>query len=62
MEIRSGQLLNQYQQNIKTQPKQEQDSSAGTVVSSSDTLSISSEAQVLFGEGGGHPDRPKKEN
>ncbi|PKH86231.1 hypothetical protein [Colwellia sp. Bg11-28] len=62
MEIKSGQLATQYQHNLKTEPKPEQDSSAHSVVSSSDTLSISPEAQVLFSEGGGHPDRPKKEN
>jgi hypothetical protein len=61
MEIRSGQLSTQYQQNLKTEPKseQKQGSAAAPVVSSSDTLSISPEAQALFNDGGGHPDRPK---
>jgi hypothetical protein len=63
MEIRSGQLATQYQQNLKSQQKPDEKGSGETapVVSSSDTLSISPEAQVLFDNGGGHPDRPKKE-
>lgn len=62
MEIRSGQLATQYQQNLKSQQKPDEKDSgtAAPVVSSSDTLSISPEAQSLFGDGGSHPDRPKK--
>lgn len=63
MEIKSGQLVAQYQQNLKTQPKQDQkmDVTATSVASSSDILSLSPEAQALFGDGGGHPDRPKSQ-
>ncbi len=62
MEIKSGQLATQYQQNLKTQskPEQKQDSAAAPVTSTADSLKISPEAMSLFGEGGGHPDRPKK--
>lgn len=62
MEIKSGQLANQYQQNLKTQPKPEKksDATVTSVASSSDVLSISPEAMALFGEGGGHPDRTKE--
>ncbi|KGJ86853.1 hypothetical protein [Colwellia psychrerythraea] len=63
MEIKSGQLSAQYQQNLKTQPKteQKQDSATAPVTSSVDSLEISPEAMALFGDGGSHPDRPKTE-
>lgn len=61
MEIKSGQLAAQYQQNLKIQTKadQKQDCAAAPVTSPADSLKISPEAMALFGEGGGHPDRPK---
>ena len=43
-------------ENLETQPQEVIESS----VSSVDSVSISSEAQMLFNEGGGHPDRPIK--
>jgi hypothetical protein len=64
MEIKVGQLATQYQQNLKAQLKsdQKQDSEAAPVSSSVGSLKISPEAMALFGDGGSHPDRPKKEN
>ncbi len=62
MEIKSGQLATQYQQNSKTQTKPlEKDNDVKSSISSNaDTLHISDDAQLLFNEGGGHPTRPKK--
>jgi hypothetical protein len=61
MEIKSGQLPAQYQQNLKVKPEQKQDSAAAPVPSSVGSLKISPEAMALFDDGGGHPDRPKNE-
>ncbi len=61
MEIKSGQLATQYQQNLKTQTKPlEKDIDVISATSNNaDTLQISDDAKFLLGEGGGHPTRPK---
>jgi hypothetical protein len=41
---------------LETQPQEVIESSVSQV----DSVSISPEAQVLFNDGGGHPDRPPK--
>jgi len=60
MEINNGKLATQYQQNLKTQPESDEkdNDSVLTASSSADILTISSEAQTLLDDGGGHPDRP----
>jgi len=47
-------------ENLETQTQTKPQEHIESSVSSVDSVSISPEAQALFNDGGGHPDRPPK--